>query len=239
MAKELNIEKLVDFSEETIAEYATTADTYNKYHCIIPARDGDYDIAASLENTLHRILDAGGTGEDIHRIMGAEIPLPDEDTEDYISIDRGYFICGQMILFRALTDINDYKRYIMNWCAKHDIFLEELCSYAELDDPQGCYFRIFEYAAEVKKEKPDTFLEFEEKFKPGRKKELRVETKLGSIRASIIPDKEYPGIELSFEDGNGEPGAIMEYSPTTDSINLRIYSKNEPDGDPIDIYAMS
>ena len=127
----------------------------------------------------------------------------------------------------------------MNWCAEHDILLDELYSYAELDEPKGCYFRIVEYAAEVRKEKPDTFVEFEEKFEPGKKKELRVKTKLGSIRASIIPDKEYPGIELSFEGGNGEAGAIMEYSPTTDSINLRVYSKNEPDGDPIDIYAMS
>lgn len=239
MAKELNIEELVDFSEETIAEYATTVDSYNKYHCIIPAWYADYDIAASLEDTLHRILDAGGTEEDVHRIMGAEIPLPDEDTEDYISIDLGYCICGQMILFRALTDVRDYKKYIMNWFAERDIFIENLYSLAELVEPQGCYFRITEYAGEVKEEKPDTFLEFEEKFKPGRKKMLRVETKLGPIRASIIPDNEYPGIELSFEGGNGEPGATMEYSPVSDSINLRVYSKNDPDGDPIDIYAMS
>ena len=61
---------------------------------------GDYDIATSLEDTLHRIFDAGGTGEDVHRIMGADIPLPDKDTEDYISIDHGYFICGQMFMFR-------------------------------------------------------------------------------------------------------------------------------------------
>lgn len=239
MEEELKIEEMVDFSEETIAEYATTADTYNKYHCIIPARDGDYDIAASLEDTLHRILDEGGTEDDVHRIMGAEILLPGEYTEDFISIDLGYCICGQMFMFRALTDTDDYKKYIMNWCAEHDIFVDDLYSYAEMDEPQGCYFRITEYAGEVKEEKPDTFLEFEEKCKPGSKRELRVETKLGPIRASIIPDNEYPGIELSFEGVNGEPGATMEYSPTTDSINLRVFSKNDPDGDPIEIYAMS
>lgn len=73
MADELNIEELLVFSfGEKIEEFASTADAYNKYHCIVQEKNDDID--AALEDTLGRILDAGGTEEDVYRILGAEIP---------------------------------------------------------------------------------------------------------------------------------------------------------------------
>ena len=39
---------------------------------------GSDDISGALEMTLHRILEAGGTEDDVKRIMGAEIPTEDE-----------------------------------------------------------------------------------------------------------------------------------------------------------------
>ena len=55
----LSIEYLVDFSSgEQIAEFVTTADGYNIFHCIL--QEGSNDIAAALEDTLHRGIDAGG-----------------------------------------------------------------------------------------------------------------------------------------------------------------------------------
>lgn len=39
---------------------------------------GNDDISGALEMTLHRILEAGGTENDVKRIMGAEIPTEDE-----------------------------------------------------------------------------------------------------------------------------------------------------------------
>ena len=57
------------------------------------------DITGALEDTLHRILDNGGTKDDVCKIMGAIIPSESEMKEleefnEYISIDLGYVIPG-------------------------------------------------------------------------------------------------------------------------------------------------
>lgn len=62
----------------------------------ITVKGGD-DIAGALEMTLHRILEAGGTPEDVYRIMGATIPTEEEwkdleEYDEYVSIDLGYVI---------------------------------------------------------------------------------------------------------------------------------------------------
>lgn len=69
---------------------------------------------------------------------------------------------------------------------------------------------------------------------------ISIDTVKGPICAAVIPDAEYPGISLCFaKEGSGEPGAIMEYDPVKDAIILRIYSKENPEGDPVEILAMT
>lgn len=94
--------KLSDLLEEgdTIAEYTTT-NSIEKYHCIV-AKDSD-DIYDSLNNTLIKILNLGGTPIDVYHILGAVIP----DAEKNIKTDSilmplisGYAILGQVEHFK-------------------------------------------------------------------------------------------------------------------------------------------
>lgn len=67
-------------------------------------RNGSTDISGALEETLHRILDANGTEEDVYRIMGAKIPTEDELKEleefyEFIWIDLGYVLPGLIDLW--------------------------------------------------------------------------------------------------------------------------------------------
>lgn len=60
---------------------------------------GSTDISGVLEMTLHRILEAGGTENDVQRIMGARIPTEEERKEleefdEYTEIDLGYVLPG-------------------------------------------------------------------------------------------------------------------------------------------------
>lgn len=61
--------------------------------------EGNTDISGALEETLHRILEANGTEEDVYRIMGAKIPTEDElkeleEFEEFSWIDLGYVLPG-------------------------------------------------------------------------------------------------------------------------------------------------
>lgn len=63
------------------------------------AEKGNTDISGALEDTLHRILGAGGTDEDVQRIMGARIPTEEELKEleeynEFLWIDLGYVLPG-------------------------------------------------------------------------------------------------------------------------------------------------
>ena len=110
----MKLEKFVDFTQETIAEYATTADTYHKYHCIIPL--GSRDVNGALEETLHCLIENGASDEDIYNIMGAEqvdlSQVKEEELEDYISIDLGYYICGQLMMFQSLEQIKGVPKIL-------------------------------------------------------------------------------------------------------------------------------
>lgn len=73
------------------------------------------DISGALEMTLHRILEAGGTAEDIKRIMGAENPTEEEMEElekydEYISIDLGYVLPGLIDMWEEMG--RKYKKCI-------------------------------------------------------------------------------------------------------------------------------
>lgn len=79
--------------------------------CFAIAQRGDADlddVAGVLEETLHRILDAGGTPEDVYRVMGLvkEDEL-DEDTREYgeyVSVDLGYCTCGLLDGYETVPD---------------------------------------------------------------------------------------------------------------------------------------
>lgn len=63
---------------------------------------------------------------------------------------------------------------------------------------------------------------------------LTVHTDAGKIIAKVLPDKEYPGIALLL-DKNRQPGVIMDYDPFRKCIQIRVYGKEDPDGDPIHV----
>lgn len=68
---------------------------------------------------------------------------------------------------------------------------------------------------------------------------LYVNTPVGKIAASVLQDEEYPGIALLFENEDGQPGVIMEYNPEKKCVQVRVYGKYDPDGDPIQVLGMS
>lgn len=87
---------------EVIATYATTDDFWNSYHCIIDSESDD--IGSALEDTLHRILDAGGTEEDVKEITNFMIPSEQEREEleatgEFTDIDLGYVLPGLLVQF--------------------------------------------------------------------------------------------------------------------------------------------
>lgn len=235
----INLENLVNFNEETIAEYAVTCDAFNKYHCIVPY--GCDDISSALEDTLHRLIDAGGDEEDIKRIMCAEMLDPDnedqEELEDFISMDLSYYICGQMMMFRILDNVQEYQRYCMKWYATHGISLEDIIEFLDTDNPEGVYERLKTLAYRETGNEPLGFIAYNntEKYPA----EISIDTKAGTIKAFELKDNGYPGISVVYENKTGgEPGAVMSYNPVKDSIDLMIYSPSDPDGDPVEIYAI-
>lgn len=83
-------------ADETIASYVTTNNMYVTYHLII-AKDSD-DIAAAMEDTMHRLIEAGKE-DSIQEIMNAVKAQPEEES---ISIDLGYIIPGSILSFQKL-----------------------------------------------------------------------------------------------------------------------------------------
>ena len=98
----INLKDLLN-QDDRIAIFNLDTHVFNTgavdWHCIIPDdyKDGD-DISGCLEETLYRILESGGTDEDVYRIMAAEKVNYDEDM-DIIYIDLGYGIKGNLIRF--------------------------------------------------------------------------------------------------------------------------------------------
>ena len=68
---------------------------------------GSTDILGALEMTLHRILEAGGSENDVQTIMGAKIPIEEERNEleefdEYIEIDLGYVLPGLIDMWKEV-----------------------------------------------------------------------------------------------------------------------------------------
>ena len=90
--------ELKDLLEE--GEVVLKFHLHNEYcsrHCI--TEKGSTDASGALEMTLHRILEAGGTEDDVYKIMGAKIPTEEElkdleEFNEFIWIDLGYILPG-------------------------------------------------------------------------------------------------------------------------------------------------
>lgn len=76
---------------------------------------------------------------------------------------------------------------------------------------------------------------------PKAREKLSIETPRGRIEADIIPDDEYPAIAVTIIDVEGKEvsSAIMEWHAVDEQYKLRVYSHENPDGDPIHIIPMS
>ena len=103
--------KPADLAEvyEHVRQYWIAEDPYRLYSFIMegedPSDDNYKDIAAAIENTLHRMLDAGADDELIRSEMGLlNESNNDEDMDEYpdsISVDLGYYLPGNIILVDA------------------------------------------------------------------------------------------------------------------------------------------
>lgn len=96
--------ELTDLLEEN--ETIVAFHLYNEYWSrnAITVKGSD-DISGALEMTLHRILEAGGTENDVMRIMGAKIPTEDEleeleELDEFIWIDLGYVLPSLIDLWK-------------------------------------------------------------------------------------------------------------------------------------------
>lgn len=101
-----------DYAETTLARYTLSSWNTNygmPFYCIIdPAEDIEMmDIQGALEETLHSILDSGGTPDDVRVIMGLELEseLDPEVIEEggYTAIDLGYCFEGELLSMEKLT----------------------------------------------------------------------------------------------------------------------------------------
>lgn len=91
-----DIQSLVD-DNEIIARYHLTND-YASYFCIINKGKVDLTLNA-IEDSMHRLLDAGATPDDLRTQMGlvSDDDVPDELKEDSIPIDLGYSLPGPIL----------------------------------------------------------------------------------------------------------------------------------------------
>lgn len=102
--------------DTTIARYTIDGDYFPRYCIADVADDADtMDIQGAIEETMHAILDYGGTPDDLRTAMGlvpeAEIDPDIIESGEYAPIDLGYCLDGQLTGFEVLTldecDIKD------------------------------------------------------------------------------------------------------------------------------------
>ena len=62
-----------------------------------------------------------------------------------------------------------------------------------------------------------------------------IHTPAGPIAISTSTEDEYPGIWLLYcGEGAGRPGALMSYSPEDGTVGLKVWTKDDPTGDPME-----
>lgn len=94
--------------DTTIARYTIDGDYFPRY-CIADASDNadTMDIQGAIEETMHAILDYGGTPYDLRTAMGlvpkAEIDPDIIESGEYTPIDLGYCLDGQLMSFDVLA----------------------------------------------------------------------------------------------------------------------------------------
>ena len=102
-------------SDTTIARYAIDGDYFPRYCIADVADDADtMDIRGAIEETMHAILDYGGTADDLRTAMGlvpeAEIDPDIIESGECVPIDLGYCLDGQLMSFEVLPlDECDFK----------------------------------------------------------------------------------------------------------------------------------
>lgn len=94
-------------SDTTIARYTIDGDYFPRYCIADVADDADtMDIQGANEETMHAILDYGGTPDDLRTAMGlvpeAEIDPDIIESGEYAPIDLGYCLDGQLTGFEVL-----------------------------------------------------------------------------------------------------------------------------------------
>ena len=92
-----NYEETKSVMIESINRFLNYINEYWSRNCI--TEKGSTDCSGALEMTLHRILEAGGTENDVYRIMGAKIPTDEElkdleEFDEFVWIDLGYVLPG-------------------------------------------------------------------------------------------------------------------------------------------------
>ena len=90
--------------DEVIVEFHMCHEYWTRNAII---QKGNTDILGALEMTLHRILEADGSENDVQTIMGAKIPTEEERKEleefdEYIEIDLGYVLPGLIDMWKEV-----------------------------------------------------------------------------------------------------------------------------------------
>lgn len=97
-----------DIDGTTIARYSIDGDYSPRYFIFDALDDIDtMDIEAAIEETMHAILDNGGTPDDLYSTMGL-VPESDIDPDtiesgEYTPIDLGYCLPGQLTSIEELS----------------------------------------------------------------------------------------------------------------------------------------
>lgn len=105
--------------------FSITGDYYPSF-CLAPATDDPetMDVPGAIEQTLHDLLDYGGTNKDVRSILGL-VPREELDEEtlasdEYAEIDLGWCIDGQLLTFEKLDpEVSDVHAVLTDMQIQH------------------------------------------------------------------------------------------------------------------------
>ena len=106
--------------DETIECYAISSDYYRYNYCI--AMEGRDDLGSEIEDTLHRLIDAGADEECICQWLGLRKHDDLDDKEEFIDIDLDYVLPGNLMHCEFTTvEWKAYISYRNQWLAAHGV----------------------------------------------------------------------------------------------------------------------